>query len=888
MRALACLLLTLLLAAGCQRKAKPVSAALPEVAFAGCVEIVRGVCALGRGRDLRVWVQGSGTEVTFSADGSPLPVEVPTAVRGGNLFRLKVPSASTNIAIASAGRTLRVLSLSDRTKDDIISKASDLAQSNMAAARALLDRARVTADKERGARIRSLLGRIDMQEGSYDQALAHLEAASEGFARAGHTLLQSQELMTMSFIAVTRKGDARRAEDYLSQAALLLAHAPQMHAEYAYQRGLLASASGNVRGALAAFEQSLLWAQRLCDDEVVAAAQQWIAMTMSSLGRLSDAMKLQMQLVDAAKDAIPCIRVPLLASAAWLAVQQQPLDAAFARARLAAALESLDQCPDRFRTRNVQVNQLELLVSTGETRQAHNLLNQLRQKNDGLTAGLAVQELELEGRLRLVDHNASDALKLFERAEAMARASGLIDEELRLTVLRARALAMVGNTAEAINVLEGTEQKLDQRLQVVPVGEARVRFLRVRDEGVRALVAIYVHQGQINEAFEAARRGRGRAVRAIAMGDTLANLNREAKRQWLADLTAYQRLRAEEEEAAQAWALPENQLKEQAAQKAERAEAAQKALDVAYTHLLQNLPQAVAKLQPLVIAPGEVILLFFREGENDQACPWRGFAATTAQVKTACLPTPPMSGGTVHPWLRPFAVPLAVATQVRVLATDPMTEEIHAAAFKNKSLGLHVPLVYSLDVSSPPAANGSPLVVGDPSEDLPAARVEGKEVSTLLNTGAVLLGDQATRQAIINSLPRAGWFHYAGHSVFAGLDGLDSGLPLARQQRLSAADVLALPAVPRVVVLSACEAGRSSGDSNTAGLGLAQAFVVAGAKVVIAPTRPVSDEVSRDFMRLFYKHVSSGLPPERALQTTLSEANAQQENDWSTFRALVP
>ena len=60
-------------------------------------------------------------------------------------------------------------------------------------------------------------------------------------------------------------------------------------------------------------------------------------------------------------------------------------------------------------------------------------------------------------------------------------------------------------------------------------------------------------------------------------------------------------------------------------------------------------------------------------------------------------------------------------------------------------------------------------------------------------------------------------------------------------------DLLAAPAVPELVVLSACEAaGAAAGTPSV--MGLAQAFVAAGAGAAIAPTRAVGDADARRFV----------------------------------------
>ena len=100
-------------------------------------------------------------------------------------------------------------------------------------------------------------------------------------------------------------------------------------------------------------------------------------------------------------------------------------------------------------------------------------------------------------------------------------------------------------------------------------------------------------------------------------------------------------------------------------------------------------------------------------------------------------------------------------------------------------------------------------------------------------------------------------------------------------------DILALSRVPRFVVLSACEAARTDRGARPESLGVAQAFVTRGAEAVIAPTRPVADDLAAALMRELYAH------PAEDLVTSLTRAQrtldkARPDSDWAAYRVLVP
>jgi CHAT domain-containing protein len=102
-------------------------------------------------------------------------------------------------------------------------------------------------------------------------------------------------------------------------------------------------------------------------------------------------------------------------------------------------------------------------------------------------------------------------------------------------------------------------------------------------------------------------------------------------------------------------------------------------------------------------------------------------------------------------------------------------------------------------------------------------------------------------------------------------------------------DILALPRSPRWVVLAGCEAGASSEASAVESLGLAHAFVGAGARAVIAPVRPVPDRETAALMQALYRRlVVVGSPPEALRQALLAERLRGASAARSGFRVFVP
>ena len=88
---------------------------------------------------------------------------------------------------------------------------------------------------------------------------------------------------------------------------------------------------------------------------------------------------------------------------------------------------------------------------------------------------------------------------------------------------------------------------------------------------------------------------------------------------------------------------------------------------------------------------------------------------------------------------------------------------------------------------------------------------------------------------------------------------------------------------PARVVLSGCDAAKSEGDAE--GLGLAQAFVVAGAEEVLAPVRPVSDTLAAELATRVHRDRAPLADALRAASLSLHAGDARA--DWAAFRVLA-
>lgn len=106
--------------------------------------------------------------------------------------------------------------------------------------------------------------------------------------------------------------------------------------------------------------------------------------------------------------------------------------------------------------------------------------------------------------------------------------------------------------------------------------------------------------------------------------------------------------------------------------------------------------------------------------------------------------------------------------------------------------------------------------------------------------------------------------HIAAHGRHAADNPMFSGLELA-DGALFGYDIDRMPRVPSTVVLSACEAGRSSVRWGEEAVGMTRAWLHAGARCVIAAPVIVADDDACDLLGAMHEALAAGETPSAAL-----------------------
>ncbi|MFC0844345.1 CHAT domain-containing protein [Streptomyces noboritoensis] len=193
-------------------------------------------------------------------------------------------------------------------------------------------------------------------------------------------------------------------------------------------------------------------------------------------------------------------------------------------------------------------------------------------------------------------------------------------------------------------------------------------------------------------------------------------------------------------------------------------------------------------------------------------------------------------------------------------------------------------LLHSRRLAARERARNAHAVFGDPTGDLPNARLEAEELAALWDVPP-RIGPAATGDAVLAALGSAGTVHVAAHARFSAPDPLASGLVMA-DRVLSAREILRAqaPALD-LVTLSACETGVSHADASEDPMGLTRALLFAGAGSVLVSLWTVPDSSTRRLMTGFYAELGRGTGKAEALRRAALAARADDArfDHWAGF-----
>ena len=186
------------------------------------------------------------------------------------------------------------------------------------------------------------------------------------------------------------------------------------------------------------------------------------------------------------------------------------------------------------------------------------------------------------------------------------------------------------------------------------------------------------------------------------------------------------------------------------------------------------------------------------------------------------------------------------------------------------------------------------------AEALPASKVEAQQFRRSVRGAEAFIGSRATESALRNALLAGGIVHVATHGVMNARNPMFSRIELAPEKdrgtaddgRLEVHEVLGLTIRSPLVFLSGCETGlgaawSTSFDRSEDYATLAQAFLYAGARNVVATLWRVVDESAAQFAEHFYAGLGSQAAPDAlaaAQRRMLADARYSAPYFWASYQ----
>ena len=198
------------------------------------------------------------------------------------------------------------------------------------------------------------------------------------------------------------------------------------------------------------------------------------------------------------------------------------------------------------------------------------------------------------------------------------------------------------------------------------------------------------------------------------------------------------------------------------------------------------------------------------------------------------------------------------------------------------------------------------LIVGDPVvgrvrykgrrqnfSPLPCARKEAEMIGELLGVQP-LLGQHATKKAVIQAINSVSLIHFAAHgNAERGEIALSpvrttSKIPREEDYLLTMSDISSVQLRAKLVVLSCCHS--ACGQIRAEGvIGIARAFLGSGARSVLVALWAIDDRATEQLMKHFYEHLVRGESASESLHETMKwmrDNGFTKVSEWAPFMLI--
>ena len=183
-----------------------------------------------------------------------------------------------------------------------------------------------------------------------------------------------------------------------------------------------------------------------------------------------------------------------------------------------------------------------------------------------------------------------------------------------------------------------------------------------------------------------------------------------------------------------------------------------------------------------------------------------------------------------------------------------------------------------------------------PLDDLPCAQEEVEMIASVLKT-TLVTGIQATKAEVMKRMSSVGLIHIAAHGnqrtgeiALSPNPGWSSKFPQRKDYILKISDVQAANLRARLVVLSCCHSGRGRVLKGEGVVGIARAFLAAGARSVLVTLWAIDNEATMVFMKSFYQQLKEGKTASAAVQQSMKFLRESEQfyemKYWAPFQLI--
>ena len=207
-----------------------------------------------------------------------------------------------------------------------------------------------------------------------------------------------------------------------------------------------------------------------------------------------------------------------------------------------------------------------------------------------------------------------------------------------------------------------------------------------------------------------------------------------------------------------------------------------------------------------------------------------------------------------------------------------------------------------------PPGKSKPLIVGEPevgevwkdgkvitAPGLPCAAKEVELIGQILQVQP-LVGNKATKKRFLRRVESASLIHVAAHGnkdrgeiLLARPPGM-TGIPQATDLMLLISDLEGKRIRAKLVVLSCCHSGCGDVMKGEGVVGIARAFLGAGARAVLVTLWSVDDKATLCFMCRFYWYLKNGESANGALNQAMNDVREYEKfhhpRYWAPFVLL--